>query len=82
MRLILIPELMFKRFNAQRFEEDTAQRLIIPAASQHRSQIQLAVVAQAGPDFTVRGQSHFIAVLAEMQIRQRANEPDERARVA
>jgi hypothetical protein len=32
------------------------------------------VVAEAGTDFAIGGQSHFVAALAEVKVRERADE--------
>src|SRR5438067_9903843 len=75
-RLVTLPKVVLLRLSIDHMEKELPQLRIARAGAERRQNVKLECAAKTGPKFAVAGQAKFVAALAKMQIRHRADEPN------
>jgi hypothetical protein len=70
---------MFPGFAGDCIQECLAKRIVRVTDSQGRVEVKFAVVPEAGSESGIGGETHFVTVVAEMEVCQSADETDDRA---
>src|SRR5437764_13193782 len=74
--LIIIAEIVLLRFSIDHVEEELAQLVVARAGAHRFHDIEFQITAETRAQFSIASQAQFVAALAKMQVRHRANETD------
>ncbi len=75
-RLIIVPEIVLLGFAIDHVGKKLAQLVIARARPQRFHDVELKITSETGTQFSVASETEFVATLAEMEIRHRANKSD------
>ena len=67
---------MLLRFPFDDVEKEARQLFVGRAGAHDFHDVELQITAEAGPQFSVAGEAEFVAALAEMQVRHRADKSE------